>query len=246
MIRQLKPIGHYSEKQAEKYLRRGLLFWIPFVFLLLTSIRSLPFYIDIGIFEVNRGFLMGIFSAFGIVYTLLPYSYYKSGLNGERAVVKNISDKLSNDYLLFNDVLLKDRKRSGNVGHIIIGPTGIFVMETKNNKGIVTYDCHNWKGIKGTPSGQAVSNSVRIKDILKNCKVFIEKAPYVNAVLLFTNSKINLKISKDPEWCKALQIKDLTDSSLSDYIVNRPVRFSDKEIESIEQCLETRIGNYDE
>jgi len=80
---------------------------------------------------------MGMFSAFGITYTLLPYTTYKSGLTGERTVVKNISDKLSSDYSIFNDVLLKDGKRSGNVDHIIVGPTGIFVMETKNNKGLL-------------------------------------------------------------------------------------------------------------
>lgn len=246
MIRQLKPIGTYSEKQARKYLKRGLLFLIPFAFLWLTSIRFLPFYIDVGIFEVNRGFLMGMFSAFGIIYTLLPYTTYKSGLTGERAVVKNISDKLSSDYSIFNDVLLKDGKRSGNVDHIIVGPTGIFVMETKNNKGIVTYDGYSWKGIRGNPSQQAVSSTFRIKDILKNCEVFKEKALYVNAVVLFTNSKINLKISKNPEWCKVFQIKKLTDSCLSDYIKNEPIRFSDKEITSIEQSLTIRIGNYDE
>lgn len=189
---------------------------------------------------------MGMFSAFGIIYALLPYTTYKSGLTGERAVVKNISDKLSSDYSIFNDVLLKDGKRSGNVDHIIVGPTGIFVMETKNNKGIVTYDGYSWKGIRGNPSQQAVSNTFRIKDILKDCEVFKEKALYVNAVVLFTNSKINLKISKNPEWCKVFQIKKLTDSCLSDYIKNEPIRFSDKEITSIEQSLTIRIGNYDE
>jgi len=189
---------------------------------------------------------MGVFSTFGLIFIMLPYRTYKSGLTGERNVVKNISDKLSSDYSIFNDVLLKDGKRSGNVDHIIVGPTGIFVMETKNNKGIVTYDGYKWGGISGNPSQQAVSNMFRIKDILKYCEVFKEKAPYVNAVILFTNSKIGLKISKDPEWCKVLQIGKPTDSSLSDYIKNEPVRFSDKEITSIEQSLKIRIGNYDE
>jgi len=246
MIRQLKPMGTYSEKQAKKYLKRGLLFLIPFAFLFLTSIRLLPFYIDMGRFEVNRGFLMGMFSTLGIIFIMLPYGTYKSGLTGERNAVKNISDKLSSDYSIFNDALLKDGKRSGNIDHIIVGPTGIFVIETKNNKGVVTYDGY-WKGIKGNPSQQANSNALRIKDIIKNCEVFKEKPLYVNAVVLFTNSKASLKISKDPEWgCKVVQIKKLADPCLSDYIKNEPIRFSDKEIMSIEQSLKIRIGNYDE
>jgi len=76
--------------------------------------------------------------------------------------------------------------------------------------------------------------------------VFKEKALYVNAVVLFTNSKINLKISTNPEWCEVFQIKKLTDSCLPDYIENEPISFSDKEIMSIEQSLTIRIGNYDE
>jgi hypothetical protein len=246
MIRQLKPIGTYSERQAKKYLKLGLLFLVPFAFLYLTSIPRLPFYVDLGRYEVNRGYIMGAFSTLGAIFIMLPYRTYRSGLNGERNVVKNISDKLSSDYSIFNDVLLKDGKRSGNVDHIIVGPTGIFVMETKNNRGAVTFDGYNWKGMGRNPSQQAVSNTFRIKDILKNCEVFREKTLYVNAVVLFTNSKIDLKISKDPKWCKVLRIKKLTDSSLSDYIKNEPIRFSDKEITSIEQSLKTRIGNYDE
>jgi hypothetical protein len=247
MIRQLKSIGTFSERKARKYLKLGLLFLIPYAFLFLTSIPRLPFYIDWGIFEINRGTLMGVFVTLGGIFIMLPYRTYKSGLNGERKVVKNISDKLSHDYSIFNDVLLKDGKRSGNVDHVIVGPTGIFVIETKNNEGTVTFDGYNWKGsIGGNPSGQAVSNMFRVKDILRDCEVFTIKDLYVNAVVLFTNSKINLKVSNDPKWCKVLQIRKLTDPHLSDYIKSEPIRFSDKEIASIEQSLEARIGNYDE
>lgn len=246
MIRQLKPIGTFSEKKAKRYLRWGTLCLVPFALLMLTSIPLLPVYIDLGRYEINRGFLMGAFSTLGLFFIMLPYRTYKSGLNGERKVVKNISDKLSHDYSIFNDVLLKDGKRRGNVDHIIVGPTGIFVMETKNNEGVVAFDGNYWKGIGGNPSGQAVSNMFRIKDILRNCEVFKRKELYVNAVVLFTNSKIDLKVSSDPKWCKVLQIKELTDLYLSDYIKNEPVRFSDKEITSIEQNLESMIGNYDE
>jgi len=196
-----------------------------------------------GVFNGNRELLKGVLLTFGLLFIMLPYRTWKSGLTGERNAVKNISDKLNSDYSIFNNVLLKDGKRSGDIDHIIVGPTGIFAIETKNNKGIVTYDGY-WKGIKGNPSQQAISNALRIKDIIKDCEVFKEKRPYVNAVVLFTNSKINLKKSRDPEWCKVVQIKERTDSRLSDYIKNEPVRFSDKEVMSIEQSLKMKIGNY--
>jgi hypothetical protein len=245
VIRQLKPIGTFSEKQAKKYLKRGLLFLIPFAFLWLSSIHLLPFYIDLGIFNGNRELLKGVLLTFGMLFILLPYRTWKSGLTGERNVFRNVSNKLSSDYSIFNDVLLKDGRRGGNIDHIIIGPTGIFVIETKNNRGTVTYDGY-WEGIKGNPSQQAISNALRIKNVLEDCEVFREKRPYVNAVVLFTNSKINLEKSMDPQWCKVIQIKELGDSRFADYIRNEHVRFSDKEVMSIEQSLKTKIGNYDE
>ncbi len=199
-----------------------------------------------GAFEINRGFLMGVFATFGSLFIMLPYRTYRSGLTGEQTVVKNLSEKLSNAYSLFNDVLLKDGKRTGNVDHIIVGPTGIFVIETKNNKGTVTYDGNRWTGISGSPSRQAISNTFRVKDILKGCEVFKENAPYVNAVVVFTNSKVSLQLSKNPEWCKVLQIRGLTDSRLADYIRSEPIRFSDEEVASVERALKARIANYDE
>jgi hypothetical protein len=200
-----------------------------------------------GIFSGNREFLKGVLLTLGMLLIMLPYRTWKSGLTGERTVVKNISEKLSSDYSIFNDVLLKDGKRSGNVDHIIVGPTGIFAIETKNNEGTITYDGYSWKGIQGNPSNQANSNALRLKNILKNCEVFKERSPYVNAVVLFTNRKAKLKISKEPEWgCKVLQIKTLADPSLSDYIKNERIRFSNKEIMSIEQSFRVKIGNYGE
>lgn len=181
----------------------------------------------------------------GLMFIMLPYRTWKSGLNGERKTVKNISDKLGSNYSLFNNVLLKDQKRV-DIDHIVVGPTGIFVIETKNNEGIVTFDGDKWGGIRGNPCGQAVSNAIRIKDILKNCEVFKEEDPYVNAAVLFTNSKINLKAPKDPKQCKVLQIKTLTDTNLSDYVRNRPICFSNEEIASIEQSLKINIGNYED
>jgi hypothetical protein len=91
-VRTLKPMGKYSEKQARKYLKVGLIFLIPFILLFITSIKGLPIYLSWGTFEVDKGMLMGISATFSTFFIMLPYRNWKSGLNGERAVIKNISD----------------------------------------------------------------------------------------------------------------------------------------------------------
>ncbi len=37
---------------------------------------------------------------------------------------------LDNSYVLINDVVLPDRK--GNIDHILVGPNGVFAIETKS------------------------------------------------------------------------------------------------------------------
>ena len=240
MVREEKRIGTYSEKNAKKYFKIGLLFLIPFSILWLTSIRRLPLYVNVGGYENLRGFVSGVLATFGLFFMERRAKTWISGLNGERAVVQNVSDKLSSDYSIFNDVMLDDGKRSGNVDHIIVGPTGIFAIETKNNEGTVTYDDYGWKGIR-SPSGQAISNAVRVRDVLESVEVFKRKDLYVNAVVVFTNRKIRLTVSKKPENFTVVQLREQTDSSLCDYVKNEPIRFSGEEVRSIEQCLKASI-----
>jgi hypothetical protein len=129
---------------------------------------------------------------YGLIQFLVPYTYWKSGLTGERSVEKNLSDKLGDEYSIFNNVLLRDPKKRGDIDHIIVGSTGIFVIETKNNQGKISFNGFSWKGIKGSPSQQARDNMFRVKDILKNCVVFRDKDPFLEHMVVFSNPKANV------------------------------------------------------
>jgi hypothetical protein len=181
---------------------------------------------------------------YGLIQFLVPYTYWKSGLTGERSVEKNLSDKLGDEYSIFNNVLLRDPKKRGDIDHIIVGSTGIFVIETKNNQGKISFNGFSWKGIKGSPSQQARDNMFRVKDILKNCVVFRDKDPFLEHMVVFSNPKANVTISREPEYrCKIIQFKRKSDTNLADFIKNQPICFSDQEVAKIEQCLRTSIVN---
>jgi Nuclease-related domain len=110
---------------------------------------------------------------------------------------------------------------------LIVGPTGVFVIETKNNKETVTYDGYNWKGITKNPSNQVEVNAFRLKDLLKECEVFSKREPYVNAIVVFSNSKLKLNLSHEEtlKWPKIIRIKSQSDKSLSNYITNKSIVF---------------------
>ena len=231
-------IGRHLEEQARKNLKRGLpLVAISYAFLWIIGLDYFPTHMDLGKLAAPSYFLAGIVFMYGLMQFIVPYKYWKSGLNGERKVVSNISNKLGNEHSLFNDVMLKDGIRGGNVDHIIIGPRGIFAIETKSIEGIITINGDNWEG-KKSPSLQAKNNAKRIYRLLTNSRILDRQLPLVQAIVVLSNSKAEPKIEKPPEMCKVIQIKNQTDSSLYDYIMShQDVVFSSEEIGTIVEFL---------
>ncbi|WP_321421749.1 nuclease-related domain-containing protein [uncultured Methanobacterium sp.] len=68
------------------------------------------------------------------------YSWQK-GNEGE-IIVADYLDTLPEDYFVFNDVKLPGK--GGNIDHIVIGPTGIYVIETKNYSGKYRIKGNEW------------------------------------------------------------------------------------------------------
>lgn len=70
----------------------------------------------------------------------------KSGVMGETTVASVLS-MLSQEYIVFNNVLLKWKSRQGmrssQIDHVIVSPYGLFVIETKNHKGVILGDIQN-------------------------------------------------------------------------------------------------------
>ncbi len=83
--------------------------------------------------------LSGLVSKLNELQKLKQTNEYKGAL-GELAVIKKLC-KLSNEYYLFNDIRLElddyiqfngSSLRSAQIDHLVVGPTGVYVIETKN------------------------------------------------------------------------------------------------------------------
>jgi nuclease-like protein len=112
---------------------------------------------------------------------------------GESTVTRALC-RLPDEYVLLNDLMLPDGK--GSVDHLVIGPRGLFVIETKNYGGTVKCERDDWfvNGQKiGSLSRQAKRNAMAIKANLE--KVFIEhksKMPFVNALVFTKRGRLNV------------------------------------------------------
>ncbi len=232
----LKPSGNYLKRKAYHYLILGILCLFVLVVIFLTTDPILPLYINLGRYDTARVVVM-IFPLIGVLVFYRLHRGYQQGFEGEKQVTKVLSSALSDDYFLINDVQLVAGKGS-NIDHIVLGPTGIFVLETKNHSGkIVCYE-DSWTGIGQNPFTQARVNASRVYKVIKASEIFEAKLPWIQAVVVFANKKVELDRRKAPSNVEVLKIDELTN-----YITRETRRLSAHEIESMsKEILNAHAG----
>ena len=100
--------GEYARGQQRLYEVKAIVYVLAGTILLFTSIWVLGL--------ILFGFASHYFKR---------YRNWGKGILGEEMVVETLTP-LDNSYVLINDVLLPEGK--GNIDHILVGPTGIFVI----------------------------------------------------------------------------------------------------------------------
>ena len=132
------------------------------------------------------------------------------GRKGESKVTETLKS-LPNDYVILNDIVLPDSK--GNVDHVLIGPNGVFVIETKNYSGFVKCEEEQWF-VNGhrirSLSKQAKRNSMAVRGCIGSLFAGRQsQAPSVVPLLVFVNSHARLKLFK-PTVC-VLKLNELVE-----------------------------------
>ncbi len=179
-----------TRRKANRYRNFGLL-------LLLAS--CLIFFLgwetgNFVLFLVGCGFLLGAFPLFQ------KYKIWMSGAKGEEKVAKCLRS-LNGKFHVFHDVLLPRTK--GDIDHVVVGPNGVFVIETKNNNGTISCNGDSWsqwktgkkggryKGRLGSPSKQAKRNATLLANLIGRR---LHTRFFVNAIVVFANKKAMLNI----------------------------------------------------
>jgi len=180
-----------SRRKANTY--RNFIIFFAFLALLLILLGSISSFV--GFFTIA-----GSFSAAVPIYLLRNLRTWNIGAQGEEKVAEYLSH-LDGSYSVINDVVLPGMK--GNIDHVIIGPEGVFVIETKNQNGLIRCDGDSWIrqkiGRRGTPYfGDIGSPSKQVKRNAMLLKSFIQDrfgtSPYVNGLVVFTSENAVLKI----------------------------------------------------
>lgn len=159
------------------------------------------------------------------------YNSIEKGIKGENIVSKALS-KLDDSYYLLNDINLPNSY--GNIDHVLLGPNGIFVIETKYYSGWVSCDGDIWcKGYNDYPlksiSKQVKSNSFALSKFLEEK---YNGSMWINPIIVFANSNINLRVYQPT-------VVVLKSHEACDYITSfrSTYQFSDIELKMISSTI---------
>jgi Nuclease-related domain len=114
----------------------------------------------------------------------------------EESRVTNALKSLPNDYVVLSNIVLPDSK--DNVDHVLIGPNGVFAIETQNYSGCVKCEEEQWF-VKGQAirslSKRAKRNSMAVRSSIGSLFTGSQTSiPYVVPLLVFVSSHAKLKL----------------------------------------------------
>lgn len=139
------------------------------------------------------------------------------GARGEEAIA-TLLRTLPDDYSVFHDL----EKIAGDIDHIVVGPTGLFVIETKAHGGKVHAE-GNQVLLKGRlPEKDFIAQSWRnaywVRDVLKNTAEINIK---VKPILVFTNAFVTVR---DPvKGVRVINKKFLVETIIRDPRTDFPI-----------------------
>ena len=142
---------------------------------------------------------------------------WRRGFEGEKVVAGILETELSDEYHVFNDVRFPGR--TSNIDHIVVGPSGVFVLNTKNWRGTVGWSADGktllWNGEpeKWNSAKGVMADALDVRDKLR---ALLNKDVFVKAILVFPMAKVFPKLDASVELQQ------------DDYLVGKRLKYIDK------------------
>jgi hypothetical protein len=243
MAKVLGQSGRYVSEQVVQKRRRVLGFALP-VIILCSALEG--FLLGFWLFKDRTSSILHSTLMLGVAVLLWLFSKrvdkkldalerevvaMKRGASGEVAVGLDLAN-FPDEFCVINDLTTP----FGNLDHVVVGPTGVFVMDTKNWRGVVAAD-----GKGELLLNDKATNKPFIRQFTARMMGIREKvrllAPgpdlFYNGVFVFTSARVEAK------WGTTGKVNCITDDQLRDYIVEKDFgkRLSKEEVERIAQAF---------
>lgn len=139
------------------------------------------------------------------------------GYEGERIIGELLDEELSDKFHVFNDVCFPGRK--SNIDHIVVGPSGVFVLNTKNWRGTVAWaedgETLLWNGEpeKKGAAKAVLADALNVRDSLKT---LTNRSFFVKPILVFPLAKVTPRLNTKVELQQ------------DDYLIDKRLNWIDK------------------
>jgi len=157
---------------------------------------------------------------------------FRKGATGE-ALVGFILEGFPDAYIVIHG--LKPKRHSGDIDHIVVGPTGVYAIDTKNWRGVIAADDEGELLLNGRPTDKPEVRNLfdRAMFIKEKIKGLVAVDPYVRGILAFPSARVEAK------WGKTGSVHCMRDDQLYKYIVEnkKGQKLTKKEIELISQAF---------
>ncbi|MBN2654044.1 MAG: NERD domain-containing protein [Nitrospirae bacterium] len=155
---------------------------------------------------------------------------FRKGVIGE-AVVGYLLDIFPDDYYVIHDLTTP----FGNLDHVVVGPTGAYIIDAKNWRGVVTANKNGELFLNGNPTHRQEIKNLwrRIIGVKEKIKILSSMDPFIRGLFVFTSAHV------DAKWGTTGYIHCISDEQLYDYIVQNKTnkRLSKKKINAIAQAF---------
>lgn len=136
----------------------------------------------------------------------------RAGERGEQALAARFADQLADDHLVLNDLSFRIAHERFQIDHLILAPSGIWVIESKYWSGTLSGDVsdHSWLQSRPRRPDARVKSPVlqvrRQRDMFSS--LFNTGLPddAIRALAVFTHPRVTLRISRNRN--QALLVKD--------------------------------------
>jgi hypothetical protein len=194
-MRKIQGSSNYLKNQVFGNLAKAALSLILTIALFLLEIYVVLYTGQFSAFKLF-GFLIAVVPFVAFNYYLHKYHVYNGGWQGEKQVTKILGSCLSDDYYLINDLYL--RGGGGDIDHIVLAPSGVFVLETKNWSGKIICQGDTWqrpgkRAFNSNPSHQVKRNVEKIKRIIENSVIFAHV--WVEGIIVLANRTVTVNLN---------------------------------------------------
>ncbi|MGD9613388.1 MAG: nuclease-related domain-containing protein [Kiritimatiellia bacterium] len=125
----------------------------------------------------------------------------EGGRHGERQMAERLAEQLADDHVILNDLELRVAHERAQIDHLVIAPSGIYVIESKFWAGTLTGDVHDAQWTQTKTNGTVR----RVKSPVEQCerqrRMFITllaaKVPEdrIHALAVFTHPAVRLQVA---------------------------------------------------